>query len=127
MNVTAHPFVATPNYGKCSSCGCRKDSPIHNLEATHDELITLAKRIAHDNAAFIPEEWVSMTQATEHLWGTSGRGNPNCVKVIEACARLGMVEIKTVGKRSRMVRRTPGVPSAEKLWLSPTFDRSSQS
>ena len=79
---------------------------------TLEQLTALAKKKAHDNAAFIPEDWVSMTQATECLWGTSGRGNPNCVKVIEACARLGEVEIKVVGRRSRMVRRTPTKLSA---------------
>lgn len=72
---------------------------------TSAQLMSEAKAKARENAAFIPLEWVSMTQATECLWGTSGRGNPNCVKVIEACARMGEVEIKQVGKTKRMVRR----------------------
>lgn len=89
-----------------------------------EQLTALARKKAEDNAAFIPQEWVSMTQATEHLWGTSGRGNPNCVKVIEACARLGTVEIIRIG-RHRRVRRALGVPDAEKRWLSPKFGESS--
>ena len=60
---------------------------------------------ARETAAFIPTEWVTMTEATEALWGTSGRGNPSCVKLIEACAALGMVEIREKDARTRMVRR----------------------
>lgn len=73
---------------------------------TCDQIMADAKVKARQNAAFIPLEWVTMTQATECLWGTSGRGNPNCVKVIEACARLGEVEIKATSKNRRIVRRT---------------------
>lgn len=48
----------------------------------------------------------SMTDATEAIWGTSGRGNPNAVRVIEATAMMGYLDIRKVGKRCRMVSRT---------------------
>lgn len=64
---------------------------------------TMKKAI--DLAGYIPTEWVTMTQATEHLWGASGRGSPGAVKLIEACATLGLVEIQHRGRRTRMVRR----------------------
>lgn len=47
----------------------------------------------------------SMTDATEAIWGTSGRGNPNAVRLIEACAALGYLHIERNG-RSRTVSRT---------------------
>lgn len=55
-------------------------------------------------AACIPETWVTMTRATEHIWGTSGRGSPKAVAIIEACATLGLLEIRKEG-RTRRVRR----------------------
>lgn len=49
---------------------------------------------------------ITMTDATEAIWGSSGRGNPNAVRVIEAVAMLGYLRIRKVGKRKRMVSRT---------------------
>jgi hypothetical protein len=46
---------------------------------------------------------ITMTDATEAIWGTSGRGNPNAVLKIEAMATLGYVEITCIGKRRREV------------------------
>ncbi len=48
----------------------------------------------------------TMTDATQAIWGTSGRGNPTAVRIIEATAVLGFLEVKKVGKRKRLVRRT---------------------
>ena len=48
----------------------------------------------------------TMTDATEAIWGTSGRGNPNAVRLIEAVAMLGYLEIQKVGKVKRIVYRT---------------------
>lgn len=49
---------------------------------------------------------ISMTEATEAIWGTSGRGNPNAVRIIEATATLGYLHIKQHGRRTRYVSRT---------------------
>lgn len=48
----------------------------------------------------------SMTDATEAIWGTSGRGNPNAVRIIEAVAVLGYLTIRNVTKTRRVVGRT---------------------
>jgi hypothetical protein len=48
----------------------------------------------------------TMTDATEAIWGTSGRGNPNAVKLIEAVATLGYLRIEKAGKVKRIVTRT---------------------
>lgn len=48
----------------------------------------------------------SMTDATEAIWGTSGRGNPNAVRLIEATAAMGYLNIQKVGKVRRIVSRT---------------------
>lgn len=49
---------------------------------------------------------ITMTDATEAIWGSSGRGNPNAVRIVEAVATLGFLKIRSVGKRKRMVSRT---------------------
>jgi hypothetical protein len=51
----------------------------------------------------------SMTDATEAIWGTSGRGNPNAVKLIEAAYYLGYLRIQKIGARRRVVSRTDKV------------------
>lgn len=48
----------------------------------------------------------TMTDATEAIWGTSGRGNPNAVKLIEAVAVMGYLKIERRGKVKRIVYRT---------------------
>lgn len=48
----------------------------------------------------------TMTDATEAIWGTSGRGNPNAVRIIEAVAMLGYLKIEKAGKVKRIVYRT---------------------
>lgn len=48
----------------------------------------------------------TMTDSTEAIWGTSGRGNPNAVRLIEAIAAFGYLEIRKIGKVKRIVRRT---------------------
>jgi hypothetical protein len=55
------------------------------------------------------QTYCSMTDATEAIWGTSGRGNPNAVRLIEAVATLGFLKIQQVGKRRRLVSRTDKV------------------
>ncbi len=37
--------------------------------------------------------WCYMTAATECLWGTSGRGNPNAKRKIQTAARFGVLRI----------------------------------
>ena len=49
---------------------------------------------------------ITMTDATEAIWGTSGRGNPNAVRLIEATAALGFLRVRKHGKRTRLVSRT---------------------
>lgn len=51
----------------------------------------------------------TMTDATEAIWGTSGRGNPNAVLLIETVASMGYLQIQKVGKRNRVVSRTAKV------------------
>lgn len=48
---------------------------------------------------------VSMTDATEAVWGSSGRGNPKAVRIIETLEEYGYVSIKKQG-RARWVRLT---------------------
>lgn len=48
----------------------------------------------------------SMTDATEAIWGTSGRGNPNAVRTIEAVSVLGYLQLRKVTKTRRVVSRT---------------------
>ncbi len=48
----------------------------------------------------------SMTDATEAIWGSSGRGNPNAVRLIEAVATLGFLAITQVTRTRRTVSRT---------------------
>lgn len=48
----------------------------------------------------------SMTDATEAIWGTSGRGNPNAVRIIEAVAVLGFLTITQVTRTRRTVSRS---------------------
>ena len=45
----------------------------------------------------------TMTEATTAIWGTSGTGNPNAVRLIEATAALGFLKIVPHGKRTRYV------------------------
>lgn len=49
---------------------------------------------------------ITMTDATEAIWGTSGRGNPNAVRLIEACHMLGYLHVRRVGKVKRRVELT---------------------
>lgn len=49
---------------------------------------------------------ITMTDATEAIWGTSGRGNPNAVRLIEACAAFGYLRVRRVGKVRRRVELT---------------------
>ena len=54
----------------------------------------------------IPEEEVSVTALTELMYGTSGRGNPHAVNIINACNQLGYIRFRTKG-RARFVTITP--------------------
>lgn len=46
---------------------------------------------------------LTMTEATTAIWGTSGTGNPNAVRLIEATAAFGYLKIVPHGKRTRYV------------------------
>lgn len=46
---------------------------------------------------------ITMTEATTAIWGTSGTGNPNAVRIIEACAQAGYLVITPHGKRARYI------------------------
>ena len=46
---------------------------------------------------------LTMTEATTAIWGTSGTGNPNAVRLIEATAAFGFLKIVPHGKRTRYV------------------------
>lgn len=61
---------------------------------------------------------ISMTDATEAIWGTSGRGNPNAVRLIEACAMLGYLRITRAGKVRRIVELTPTTGPVPEHWAS---------
>jgi hypothetical protein len=63
----------------------------------------------------------SMTDATEAIWGTSGRGNPNAVKQIEAAAYVGFLRITQQGRTRRVCRTTAPIPeeafpAADREW-----------
>lgn len=60
---------------------------------------------------------ISMTDATEAIWGTSGRGNPNAVRLIEACAALGYLRIVRAGRVRRTVHLTPTSGPVPEHWL----------
>lgn len=47
---------------------------------------------------------LTMTDATTAIWGTSGTGNPNAVRLIEATAAAGFLKIVPHGKRTRYVQ-----------------------
>ena len=49
---------------------------------------------------------ITMTDATEAIWGTSGRGNLTAVQIIEATAVMGYLRIRQAGRRKRLVSRT---------------------
>lgn len=38
--ISTHPFVATPNEGKCSSCGKSRGSPAHDYEEKDESVIS---------------------------------------------------------------------------------------
>lgn len=46
---------------------------------------------------------ITMTEATTAIWGTSGTGNPNAVRRVEAAAHFGFLKIIHHGKRTRYV------------------------
>lgn len=48
----------------------------------------------------------SMTDATGAIHGTSGRGNPTAVRLIEAVAEFGYLNITNTNRRNRRVSRT---------------------
>ena len=66
---------------------------------------------------------ISMTDATEAIWGTSGRGNPNAVKMIESVAVFGWLAIERVGKVKRIVRRTNRPLTPEVIAYMKPLDR----
>jgi len=49
------------------------------------------------------KSYLTMTEATTAIWGTSGTGNPNAVRLIEATAAFGYLKIIPHGKRTRYV------------------------
>lgn len=72
---------------------------------TQDErALGLARSVERDLIASNRKE-MSMTDATQAIWGTSGRGSPNAVRVIEEIAECGYLKVRRVG-RVRYVSRT---------------------
>lgn len=60
---------------------------------------------------------ITMTDATEAIWGTSGRGNPNAVRLIEACAALGYLRVVRTGRARRTVHLTSTSGPVPEHWL----------
>jgi hypothetical protein len=58
---------------------------------------------------------ITMTEATTAIWGTSGTGNPNAVRIIEATAAYGYLLITHRDKRARDVSVVQGTIPAEAL------------
>ena len=58
---------------------------------------------------------ITMTEATTAIWGTSGTGNPNAVRIIEACTAYGFLTIRKHGKRARYISAKPGAVPIEAL------------
>lgn len=48
------------------------------------------------------EATISMTAASECIWGTSGRGNPNAKAKIRAAASFGFVRVIRRGRTERV-------------------------
>lgn len=55
---------------------------------------------------------VSMTNATELYWGSSGRGNPNAKSRIRAAATLGYVAITKRGRNEYVSLTAKGIELA---------------
>lgn len=49
---------------------------------------------------------ITMTDATEAIWGTECCSRADAVRLIEACAALGYLHIEQRGARTRRVSRT---------------------
>ena len=54
----------------------------------------------------------SMTDATEAIWGTSGRGNPNAVRLIEATADMGFLCVQRAARGRIVYRTSKPIPQA---------------
>lgn len=81
-----------------------------------------ARQKAAQNAAHVDcymrarkQDSITMTEATTAIWGTSGTGNPNAVRIIEACAAAGYLKITPHGKRARYISVVPGKIPAEAI------------
>jgi hypothetical protein len=81
-----------------------------------------ARQKAAQSAAFVDvylttrgKTSITMTEATTAIWGTSGTGNPNAVRIIEACAAYGFLKITPQGKRARYISVVAGKIPAEAM------------
>ena len=72
---------------------------------TTEELRAEMTRLFKDHLEFLVEDCgsksITMTDATESIWGSSGRGAPKAVRIIETLGEYGLVTI-TGGKRRRV-------------------------
>lgn len=76
------------------------------MSAAEDKAARLSGHIREDMEAQGVTS-MTMTEATTAIWGTSGTGNPNAVRLIEAMGVMGYVRIYHVTKRNRRVELTP--------------------
>lgn len=88
-----------------------KDALLEKILTKDPATMTMAARRAQNYAASLAHTDrhlfpMTMTDATECIWGTSGRGNPNAVRIIEGLAMYGYVRIEKVGKVKRLVHLT---------------------
>ncbi len=82
--------------------------PTDNDPRTTEQLTAEAHRLMREMCQWlvsgIGDRTVSMTDATEAIHGSSGRGSPRAVKIIETLGQFGYVTI--TGKRTRTVKLT---------------------
>ena len=84
------------------------------------ELKAEMTKLFKENLEFLVDDTsngsITMTDATESIWGSSGRGNPRAVRIIETLAEYGYLKI-TGGKRRRVEMTEPGLDLATSLPL----------
>jgi hypothetical protein len=81
----------------------KKNTTDKHANKTTAELEAEMLRLFQNHLEFLAEDcgdkFISMTAATGSIWGTSGKGHPRAVRIIETLAEYGYLEIQGSGKR----------------------------
>lgn len=65
--ITKHPFVATPDKGKCGSCGYQKKHPVHGYTETNGRRVNDSNKRARA-ARRVLRELVSALKSATDEW-----------------------------------------------------------